>query len=229
MDVSALYSLARTLTYTDSNQMPDATLAIFANVVYHDLENTIVSQVNEDFFYQEWLTNTVIDQREYTFPVKAGTTAGLKKLLGVSLKYKTTNTEFQKLRESKLSNNSDDLAYYLDNQTEKDPFFIIWDNSVFVYPDPEEVVTGGLKLYGVSNLWDIATGGTEASVKIPIEHHEKIAIGMMQYIYQARGLLGESTSAYNLYNQKKIDLVNDLSDRNKSPVTSLLPTLTRYK
>ena len=132
--------------------MPDATLAIFANLAYHDLENVIVSQVNEDFFYQEWLADTVVDQREYTFPVKASTTAGLKKLLGVSVKYKTTDTEYQKLRESKLSNNDADLLYYLDNQPESDPFFIIGDNSVFLYPDPEEVVTGGLKLYGVSNL-----------------------------------------------------------------------------
>jgi hypothetical protein len=121
--------------------MPDATMAIFANVVYHDMENCIVSQVNEDFFYQEWLADTVIDQREYTFPVKASTTAGLKKLLGVSVKYKTTDTEYQKLRESKLSNNSYDLAYYEDGQAATDPFFIIGDNSVFIYPDPEEVVT----------------------------------------------------------------------------------------
>ena len=141
MDVSAIYTLARTLTYTDSTQMPDATMAIFANVVYHDMENCIVSQVNEDFFYQEWLADTVIDQREYTFPVKASTTAGLKKLLGVSVKYKTTDTEYQKLRESKLANNSDDLAYYQDGQSATDPFFIIGDNSVFIYPDPKEVVT----------------------------------------------------------------------------------------
>ncbi len=229
MDVSAIYTLARTLTYTDSTQMPDATLAIFANIVYHDLENCIVSQVNEDFFYQEWLADTVIDQREYTFPVKSGTTAGMKKLLGVSVKYKTTDTEYQKLRESKLANNSDDLAYYQDGQPSTDPFFIIGDNSVFIYPDPEEVVTSGIKLYGVCNLGDIATSGTEVSVKIPIEHHEKIAIGMMQYIYQARGLLNEAISALNLYNQKKIDIVNELSDRNKSPVTSLLPNLTYLK
>lgn len=229
MDVSAIYTLARTLTYTDSTQMPDATLAIFANIVYHDLENCIVSQVNEDFFYQEWLADTVIDQREYTFPVKSGTTAWMKKLLGVSVKYKSTDTEYQKLRESKLANNSDDLAYYQDGQPSTDPFFIIGDNSVFIYPDPEEVVTGGIKLYWVCNLGDIATSGTEVSVKIPIEHHEKIAIGMMQYIYQARGLLNEAISALNLYNQKKIDIVNDLSDRNKSPVTSLLPNLTYLK
>ena len=67
------------------------------------------------------------------------------------------------------------------------------------------------------------------SVKIPIEHHEKLAIGMMQYIYQSRGLLNEAVSALNLYNQKKIDMVNELSNRNKSPVTSLLPNLTYLK
>ncbi len=227
MDVSAIYTLARTLTYTDSTQMPDATLQTFANIVYHDLENVIVSQVNEDFFYQEWTADTVVDQREYVYPVKSGTTAGLKKLLWVSVKYASTDTEYTKLRESKLSNNDTDLGYYRDWQPSGDPFFIIGDYSVFIYPDPEEAVTNGIKLYWVANLGDIATGGNEVSVKLPIEHHEKIAVGMMQYIYQARWLLNEATSAYNLYNQKKIDLVNDLSDRNKSPVISVLPNLTR--
>lgn len=209
--------------------MPDATLAIFANVVYHDMENVIVSQVNEDFFYQEWLADSVIDQREYTLPVKSGTTAWLKKLLGVSVKYKSTDTDYTKLKESKLSNKEADILYYQDNLSVNDGFFIIWDYSVFIYPDPEEVVTSGIKLYGVCNLWDIATGGTEASVRIPIEHHEKIAIGMMQYIYQSRGLLQEAVSAINLYNAKKQDMVYDLSDRNKSPVTSQLPSLSHLE
>lgn len=226
MQVSDIYTLARTLTYTDSVQVPDATLAIFANLAYHDLENTIVSQVNEDYFYQEWTADTAIDQREYTLPVKAGTTAGVKKLLGVSVKYQATDTDYVKLRESKLSNLDKDIRYYEDNTSQENAFFIIWDQSVFIYPDPEEIVTDGIKLYWVANLWDIATGGSEISIKIPIEHHEKIAFWMMYYIYQSRWLLNEANWAMNMYNIAKISMVNDLSDRNKSPIVSVLPNLS---
>jgi hypothetical protein len=114
MDVSAIYTLARTLTATDSTQVSDANLQTFANIIYHDLENTIVSRVNSDFFYQEWTADTVIDQREYQIPVKSGTTAGCKKLLGVSVKYASTDTEYTKLFQSSLSANKSDLGYYRD-------------------------------------------------------------------------------------------------------------------
>jgi hypothetical protein len=75
MNVQAIYAMARSITGTNSTSMPDATLLPFLNLAYHKLENSITQQVNEDFFYDELLANTVSGQREYTLPVKSGTTA----------------------------------------------------------------------------------------------------------------------------------------------------------
>ena len=66
MDVSAIYTLARNLSGTDSTNMPDATLQTFLNIAYHYIENEIVTRVNEDFFYDEFSTDLVSGQREYT-------------------------------------------------------------------------------------------------------------------------------------------------------------------
>jgi len=112
MDVSAIYTLARTLTATDSIQVTDANLQVFANLINHDLENVIVSRVNSDFFYQEWTCDSVVGQREYQIPVKSGTTAGCKKLLGVSVKYHTTDVDYTKLFQSSLPSQKSDIEYY---------------------------------------------------------------------------------------------------------------------
>jgi hypothetical protein len=102
---------------------------------------------------------------------------------------------------------------------------VIGDYSVFIYPDPEEAVTGWIKLYGVSNLGDIATGWTEVSVKIPIEHHNKIAIWMAQYIFTARWAYDKAISMMNMYQWEKEAMVRQLADRNLSPLDSQLPDL----
>lgn len=224
MDVSNVYTLARTLSYTDSTQMPDATLQVFANLAYHDLENTIVSQVNEDFFYNEWFTNTVAWQREYVLPIKSGATAWLKKLLSVSMYKTASDTSYIKLDENRLTN----LEYDVNKYSTEQQFYYIADNSVFIYPTPSESVTNGLKLYWVCNLWDIATSGSETSIEIPIEYHDLIALGMLQYIYQSRGMLNEATMALNLYNTKKQQMVWELTDRNAWPHLSELPNLSIY-
>lgn len=70
MDLAAIYTMSRLNTGTTSTNLPDATLLTITNVTYRDLINTIVSRVNEDFFYDEWTADTVANQREYTFPVR---------------------------------------------------------------------------------------------------------------------------------------------------------------
>jgi hypothetical protein len=66
----------------------------------------------------------------------------VKKILGVSIKNSATDTQFLKLNEKTLSILDNDVAYYLDNQPNSEPFFITADKSIFVYPDPTESVTG---------------------------------------------------------------------------------------
>lgn len=227
MNVSSIYSLARILSYTSSSQTwvsDDATLQIFANLVYHDLENTIVSQVNEDFFYNEWTDNIVSGKREYLLPIKSWTKAWLKKLLSVSI-YKTSNdVDYTKLEENRLTN----LPYDVNKYDGEQEFFYIADNSVFIYPTPTENITKGIKVYGVSNLWDIETWWDETTVKIPVEYHDLIAQWMTQYIFQAQWKTNESLSALNTYNQKKQQMVWELTDRNAWTHTSELPNLSHY-
>jgi hypothetical protein len=83
MDLSDVITLARLNTGTTATNLSDANMLILANVVYRDLINSIVKRVNEDFFYQEWTFDTVTNQREYTFPVRSSTDAGLKKVIAI--------------------------------------------------------------------------------------------------------------------------------------------------
>lgn len=128
--------MSRLNTGTTSTNIPDATLLTLTNVTYRELINVITSKVNEDFFYQEWLADTVANQREYTFPVRDATTDGFKKVISIGIKYASTDDYYRMTTPTKFSNLTSDPSYYDENQPNTSPFFTVADKSYFIYPNP---------------------------------------------------------------------------------------------
>jgi hypothetical protein len=60
------------------------------------------------------------------------------KIKGLSIKY---DTEFIKAKPETFGNLDKDLTWYETNQPKSEPFYIVSDNSFFVYPKPTEAVT----------------------------------------------------------------------------------------
>ena len=226
MQVSDIYSLARTLTYSDTSNMPDADAQKYLRLTYRDLINAIKAQVNEDFFYNEWTADTVASQREYTLPARTGSVDGCNKLLGVSVKYLAAATEFTKCEERSFSNVQGDMAWFSTNQPKDAPFYVISDNSVFLYPSPSTSVTGGLKLYGIADPIDVSTAGAESTVKIPLEFHETLSHGIAYWYFVANGKPDKTQEAFQRYEMAKRTMVSTLSDRTVSPKDSQLPDLS---
>lgn len=227
MDLAAIYTMSRLNTGTDATNMPDATLLTITNVTYRDLINTITSQVSEDFFYQEWTISTVANQTEYTFPVRSSTVAWLKKLEAVSLKYKSTDTEYTVATPSKLTNLTYDKNWYKTNQPTSNPFFIVYDKSVSIFPAPTEV--NNMILYGVSDPIELQAGATEDQILIPLDFHHIIVLGNEYRIYKARRMTQEKNDALNEYKQEIRTMVSQLSDRIIKPLESELPYLEHLK
>ena len=50
--------------------------------------------------------------------------------------------------------------------------------------------------------------------------------GMIPFVYKSRGILNEAANASVEYENKKRDMVFNLSDRNKSPIEATMPNLT---
>lgn len=225
MDVSTIYTSARLLASVDSTQTPDATMQVFLRRTYRDLVNAIKTQVNEDFFYDEWTTDTVANQREYVLPARTSLVAGCNKVLGISMLPTTTDTTYVKCREMSIGALPDDLSSYSTEQSASEPFYVISDNSIFLYPTPSESVTGGLKIYGIADPIDISTGGAESTVKIPLEHHDAIVDGIAYQIKKAER--SQDTAQFQQdYEISKRRMVTDLSDRTTTPKESILPDLT---
>ncbi|HRI36367.1 MAG TPA: hypothetical protein PK765_04845 [bacterium] len=225
MNVQSIADLARSLSVVDAVQVPDDTLLPFVNIVYADLWSTIVREVNEDFFFHTWYINTIGGTNAYSLPVETGTTVGMVAGLGVSVKYRPTG-EYVRLRQSRVSSLDRDLDSYTVSQSEADPFFILGDTHILVFPEPTESVIGGMKLYGVRASTALVMTDSESSVAIPREYHHLIALGVRAYIHESRGNLSESESARAHYEREKERMARHLSERMLGTETSTMPDLS---
>ena len=229
MDLAAIYTMSRLNTGTTSTNLVDATLLTLTNVTYRDLINTIVSRVNEDFFYNEWTTDTIANQREYTFPVRTASVAWLKKLISIGIKYATTDDYYKITTPTKFSNLTSDPTYYVENQTNTEPFFTVADKSVFIYPTPTTWITGWLYMYWISDPIELQAGATEDLIKIPVDFHHIIVLGNEYKIFKSRALHNDATRAYNEYVAEVNKMCTQLSDRIIKPLESEMPFLTNLE
>lgn len=218
--------------WADTNQITDANALILANKIYRQAINKIKSQVNQDFFYDYWLVdNSVIWQSEYKLPIRDDATfiAWCTKVKWVSIKYNETDTEFTKCRANVQDNLSNDLLWYGLNQAPTDPFFTVSDMSTFVYPAPIAVIADSIILYWIADPANLADGWAETTIKIPLEYHDIIPLGMVYLYYKTRTLTQEKNDALNEYNLFMDRMISELSDRIDTSLTSIMPDLTSLR
>ncbi len=208
----------------DTSQLTDNQALWILNRAYRDIINDIKA-INEDYFYNYWKTDTVIGQEEYTFPAKTVNNPGMTKLKWVSIKFLDTDTDYTKLRLDNANNLPKDLLYYKDNQPKSDGFYTISDNSYFIFPAPEYVITEGILLYGISDPIDLVIDGAEATIKIPLEYHHILPLAMKKYYYASRNMINEKNDALAELNIEKTRMLKNLSMRNIAPVQVQEPIL----
>ena len=211
--------------YIDTNQLSDANALIFLNRWYRKLINEIRTKVDEDYFYNEWTVDSVIWQREYSLEKRDSDTPWIVKIKGVSIKYKSTD-DYIKARPTTFANLDRDLTWYETNQPAWEPFYIVSDNSIFIYPKPTEVVTNWIKLYWIADPVELTTSSSEWDIKIPLEYHYILPLSMAYYSFKARWMINEKNDCLNDLNIETAKMIRELSDRIISPIESEMPNIT---
>ena len=221
MTIAEIIARARRLTYTSSTQYTDAQALEDLNVIYKDLTNTISQEINENYFYDQLLTTTTIDQAEYTLDDWVNNIY-VNKLLGLFVK-QSADGEFVKLQE--LTKQEWDSRGWVDNAT---PSYYVADKSVFISPVPTLEIVDWIKLDVILKPNKLIISSTEADIKLEDEYDYLLVEGMKEYVYMARGMINEANNCSAIYNQKKNEMVWLLSDRTSSTTNGLLPNLSRY-
>lgn len=226
MDVDQILDLAHSDTGTTTTQIPDATLITWINIAYHDLVETIKNEVDPDFFYDYWTTSLVADQNEYVMPLADNDDIGMDKISQIGIKYDTDDTDFTLVKLSDPVDLSRPPEWYESNQSQSDPFYMIRDNSIFLYPTPDTSVTDWLRVHGIYTPIDLVTGWAESTIKIPRQFHEGIALWARRNIYARRAMPQMETDSINKFNEFKQRMIEGLRDRMSEPLNIRIPNLT---
>lgn len=102
MTVNELLALTHTFAGTTSSQVSDVLVLSFLNLAYHEAEEKIRNEVNEDYFYDYFTTDTVASQSEYNFSTIApdNDSVGILKVLSVGIKYSADDEVYLPVRVS---------------------------------------------------------------------------------------------------------------------------------
>lgn len=241
MDVNSLVSLTQTLSWVTSSQVSDSLTLSFANLAYHEIEELIRNDIDEDYFYDYFTADTRLNQSEYSFAsiVPTATVPWILKVLSVGVMYSAADTSYQTVRAFGTGSLYSTPEYTQVNQPNTDPFYIYKDNSIFLYPYPDNdgndalatgdiVVTNWLRVHCSVSLIDLVSGWAETTIKIPRNHHRAIALKAATYVYLHRNLWGTAI-AQDIENKAMVaiaTLKSNLRDRTLTPMDIDTPNLT---
>lgn len=229
MTVDNIITLARDLTWASSSNIDATQIARYLNIVYHDMENAIVDSVDEDYFWDTFTTDTVADQQEYTLQGWDATTEGIKKILRVEVKYASTDT-YRALYDFRTLNwygYSDD--YLQANMSHTDGWYEYRENSIFLYPVPDNAVTDWLVVYAVKDMIDLVAWGAESTVYPDHpelrQYHHIIALWMARYmsIHRDDSDTGKANYYRDLYEAEKVKMITYINGKYANPIEWSLP------
>ncbi len=204
MDASALATLALNLCpWADSNNVDSTSLYNYLNISYHEIENAIVQNIEEEYFYQELTGTLVANQWEYTNDVEIrGNTSGTNKVTKVEVDFDGTGNFI----ECEYTT-ADNIEQKRKAQSNLLPLYRIIDNSIEIYPTPTKA--GTFRMRVVQNLVDLTNTTTSANIfngKIHANNHVFIAYGAREYIFQH---LWQQEMANNARNDFLVKLYGD--------------------
>lgn len=205
------------------------------NISYHEIEHAIVTNLNEDFFWNEMTFSLVAWQAEYTLDTAVvGNLSGTNKLLSVALDY-NGNGSFV----TAIPTSGDNLENKRTGTSSQYPLYRIMDNSIEIFPTPTKSVTNGGKERVVQNLIDLTSSTTEANIfngKIHANNHIFIAYWAMEHIYRQRKLENDAVNARRVFLSKlygdwmkDIGLLGRLNNRNVSTMNSKAPNTLNFR
>lgn len=239
-----IITTAREWANVPSSVVSDSTALRYLNMRKDDLWSAFVSRADVDFNWEEWTSDTVALQSEYTIPSVTRTTIGAKAIHGVEVAYSsdtlqnTGSLSYTTAREVSTSSLKNPWSWYVENQPTSDPIFRVSDMSVFIAPAPlsDEAGTGRLRLIGVRNIPDYTISGvdgaisttTEANMRFPLDRQKTLVLGLCSDLcrYRQQGQAAADWDAQ--YSKEKGEYVSQASKRTATAFYGAYPEDSGY-
>lgn len=206
-NVQTLINRAMSLNNVDIYQYPsDVALEDF-NIIYHQVEDYIKTNIGERYFWDILYTDTVIWINEYKLPSWLTWNFNeAKKIEDLSIKYKN-NWDYIKPRLVYIEQLNLDISILEQNQSSEDPIYFIADDSYFIFPSVKEIVVDWIKLYWLKSLIDVWLTTTYENIlwgKISHKYYHYISEWLEQFILKRQWKKQEAELAKDVFERKTL-------------------------
>ena len=233
---SAIIDKALLDTHTNSAEYDPATKWIVAlNIVYDEVNNQIVENVREDYFWDVFKVTTVDSQVEYnistawiTWDGVPDTPVNLKKVNKVFVKYDSSDTYYTPVEYIAPETLTEDFDKYADSQSKSNPFYYVQDRSIFVYPKPSPWVIAWLKMNAIYTPPAVLLASPETWLALQKDKHYIYSLWMEEQIYKSQGKLNEASNARAIFNRELTKLMTYLKTRVNEAKIKTMDSLDSY-
>lgn len=174
MDVSTIINLSRKQTNTPAGQIADADYLTYLNITYKDIFSRLAVN-SKKYTRQSYTTDIVAGQSEYIIPQPSNTQTWLKLILDCFYIHEWKDKRIP------IYDASINIDYHINKNSE--PYWVMRDGSIFIYPVPETSITGGLRLEWKYIPLDLALTDTESDIKLAPEYHNILVKGLNSFVF----------------------------------------------
>ena len=174
MDVSTIINLSRKQTNTPAGQIADADYLTYLNITYKDIFSRLAVNAKK-YTWQSYTTDIVAGQSEYIIPQPSNTQTWLKLILDCFYIHEWKDKRIP------IYDASINTDYHINKNSE--PYWVMRDGSIFIYPVPETSITGGLRLEWKYIPLDLALTDTESDIKLAPEYHNILVKGLNSFVF----------------------------------------------
>lgn len=224
MTTAQIIAMARSQSWTDSLTYPDATAIQHLNYVYQDITSSIITDIDEDYYFDIAKWDTVAWQEEYVIDtlVRNSVSKKINEINNVYIKYASTDPYYAKARRVNPTQLPYDMDWYKVSQSKQDPIFFIQDKSIFIYPAPDSTVTDWLKANVIYQPSDLTTSSTEDDIELVPRFHKVIVAWLLPYIYSVKQQVDMEQVKLQLYTLAKKEMIAQIKNRNQT-IVQILP------
>lgn len=229
MDFLNIIERARRLTHTTEANYNNTQAVEDWNFVYQELVDEIVVNTKGDYFWDKWVTNTVVNQSEYLAEKLwiSPDDLDIKKINKVFVKY-SADSKFIRATYQNPGVLPEHPDYYKTNQSKSEPFFYIQDTSFFLYPAPTEEIVGWIEIFVIHTPSELNINSTSDDIEIPSQFHKLISLWIRISIYEDQGKINESIQAQNEYRQGVKKMLDFMKQRYNQPMNKTF-ILNQYR
>ena len=146
-----------------------------------------------------------------------------------SASFTTYQDNWKKALPTRIMNFSGEESWYRANQPVSEPKFVVYDDSIFIYPYCKSAASQAVRFYGTKEFEDLVISPSPTSPMFDTDFHYCIVVGAKKFVAQYRGLGAEKVSEWERDDVMSVNELEDMmSERNLGYMEKdLSPAITK--